>query len=109
MDELMDVATILMVDERERERRERDVGRAWLLLLAEGDTDKVGTVITDLVDRSRLLDYEVLTKLRTSAVTYMEHVTQAAFHQVVRRRSNRGCSCGCDCEEEGERSRTEPR
>jgi hypothetical protein len=99
---LMDVASTWMVSEKRREEREREVGRAWLAVLAEGDTDKVGTMITDLADRSASLDYEVLTKLERSARAYMQWVAQAAFNQVVRRRSNIGCSCGCDGgEEEG--------
>ena len=47
MDGLVDVVSVWMVSERKREEREREVGRAWLGVMAEGDTDKIGTMITD--------------------------------------------------------------
>ena len=109
MDGLVDVVSVWMVSEREREEREREVGRAWLGVMVEGDPDKIGTMITDLADRSGSQDYEVIVKLRASAIVYMEQVTKAAFKQIVRRRCNRGCSCGCDtCEEEEDVVRAEP-
>jgi hypothetical protein len=90
-----------MVSERERAERERDVGHAWLSLLVEGDPDRIGTMVADLADRSASQEYEVLEKLRASALAYMEQVTKAAFtHIVVRRCSSRGCSCGCDTGDE---------
>lgn len=102
MDGLVDVVNDWLVSERERKEAAREVGRAWLALLVEGDPAKVAGFIIDLADRSRLLDFDVTTELQKNASVYMEQVTQAAFHHIIRRRSNQGCSCGCDtCEEEG--------
>jgi hypothetical protein len=101
MDGLVDVVSAWMVSERERAERERDVGRAWLTVMVEGDPDKIGTMITELADRSASLDYDVVEKLRASALAYMQEVTKASFKEIVRLRCNRGCSCGCEaCEEE---------
>lgn len=56
-------------------------------------------MITDLADRSASLDYDVIEKLRASALAYMEQVTKASFNQIVRLRCNRGSSCGCNSDE----------
>src|SRR5512143_3836864 len=99
MDGLVDVVSEWMVSERERAERERDVGRVWLTVLVEGDPDKIGTMVTDLADRSASQDYKVLEKLRASAIAYMEHVTKAAFSHIVRLRCDRGSGCGCTADE----------
>jgi hypothetical protein len=67
--------------------------------MVEGDPKKIGTMVTDLADRSASEDYEVLDKLRASAIAYMEQVTKAAFSHIVRLRCDRGSSCGCTSDE----------
>lgn len=99
MDGLVDVVSAWIASERERAERERDVGRAWLTVMVEGDPDKIGTMITELADRSASLDYDVIEKLRASALAYMQEVTKASCKEIVRLRCNRGCECGCTSDE----------
>lgn len=99
MDGLIDIADAWMTHEKQRQEKEREVGRAWLSLMVEGDPDKMGAVVTDLAERTGLHDFEVRVKLQASATAYMQHVTAAAHHRISRP-TDGGCGCNSG---EGER------
>jgi hypothetical protein len=87
MDAFVDTASAWITNERERAEREREVGRAWLSLLVEGDPDKVGKGLVDLAERTRSADIDLVPKLRRSAIAYMEEITRVAFLRTMRSRS----------------------
>ena len=96
MAEPMDIADAWITCEREREERDRAIGRAWLALLVEGDPGKVGAVITQLAQRGRLSHLDAVAKLQVSATIFMQRVTARALNRISGQGTERGCSCGCD-------------
>jgi hypothetical protein len=80
--EPMDIADAWITCERQREERDREIGRAWLSLLIEGDPDKVGAVIADLAERGRLSHLDAVTKLQVSAMMFMKQVTATALNRI---------------------------
>jgi hypothetical protein len=105
MDGLMDVATTWIVSERTRKAQEREIGRAWLRVVVEGDADRAAALLTDLMERTQSTEVDVLLKLEKSIKAYTDQIFIAVLNRIQRRQSNRGCSCGCNgCEGEEEAS-----
>jgi hypothetical protein len=94
MDAFVDTASAWITNERQRAAREREVGRAWLSLLVEGDPDTVGKGLVDLAKRTRSADIDLVPKLRRCAAAYMEEITRVALLRTMRSRS--GINCGRD-------------
>jgi hypothetical protein len=93
--EVMDIADAWITGEREREERDREIGRAWLSLLIEGDPDAVGRVISELAQRRQISHLDATAKLQVSATMFMQRATAAALCRISGRGSDRECGCGC--------------
>jgi hypothetical protein len=96
MGETMDIADAWITGERQREERDREIGRTWLFLVVEGDPDKVGAVINDLAERKQVSNLDAMAKLQVSAMMFMKQVTAEALNRIGGAGSERGCSCGCE-------------
>lgn len=96
MTDVLDIADAWITGEREREKRDRAIGRAWLSLLVEGDPAKVGAVITDLAHRGHISNLDAVAKLQVSATIFMQRVTARALNRISGDGEVWECICGCD-------------